>query len=69
MTGLEIREIIITRDLALDDGLELESDFWSNLTATEDMKEGAQAFVEKRKPNYQCREGKHELTRLKEVTG
>jgi enoyl-CoA hydratase/carnithine racemase len=55
MAGLEIREIIITRDLALDDGLELESDFWSNLTATEDMKEGAQAFIEKRKPNYQCR--------------
>ena len=44
-----------TRDLPLADGLELESDFWSNLTATEDMKEGALAFIEKRKPNYQCR--------------
>jgi enoyl-CoA hydratase len=44
-----------TRDLALEDGLELESNFWSNLTATEDMKEGAQAFIEKRKPNYKCR--------------
>ena len=43
------------RDLALEDGLELETDFWSNLTATEDMKEGARAFIEKRKPNYQCR--------------
>jgi len=41
-----------TRDLPLADGLELESDFWSNLTATEDMKEGAMAFVEKRKPVF-----------------
>ena len=44
-----------TRDLSLTDGLELESDFWSSLTATEDMKEGARAFIEKRKPNYRCR--------------
>jgi enoyl-CoA hydratase len=43
------------RDLSLHQGLELESDLWSNLTATEDMKEGAQAFVEKRKPQYRCR--------------
>ncbi|RLB41464.1 MAG: 3-hydroxybutyryl-CoA dehydratase [Deltaproteobacteria bacterium] len=41
-----------TRDLPLADGLELESDFWSNLTATEDMKEGAMAFIEKRKPVF-----------------
>ena len=44
-----------TRDLSLTDSLELESDFWSNLTATKDMKEGATAFIEKRKPNYRCR--------------
>jgi len=44
-----------TRDLPLTDGLELESDFWSNLAATADMKEGARAFIEKRKPNYRCR--------------
>lgn len=44
-----------TRDLALTEGLELESDFWSNLAATEDMKEGARAFIEKRKPIFQCR--------------
>lgn len=44
-----------TRDLALEDGLELESDFWSNLTATDDMKEGARAFIEKRKPEFKCR--------------
>lgn len=44
-----------TRDLPLSDGLELESDFWSNLAATKDMKEGALAFVEKRKPDYRCK--------------
>lgn len=44
-----------TRDLSLTDGLELESDFWANLTATEDMKEGAKAFIEKRKPEYRLR--------------
>jgi len=43
------------RDLSLHQALELESDLWANLTATEDMKEGAQAFIEKRKPKYRCR--------------
>ncbi|HUV59674.1 MAG TPA: enoyl-CoA hydratase-related protein [Desulfatiglandales bacterium] len=43
-----------TQDLPLADGLELESDFWAALTATEDMKEGARAFIEKRKPTYRC---------------
>jgi enoyl-CoA hydratase/carnithine racemase len=43
-----------TKDLSLRHGLELESDLWANLTATEDMKEGARAFIEKRKPQYKC---------------
>lgn len=43
-----------TRDISLHYGLELESDLWANLTSTKDMKEGAQAFIEKRKPRYQC---------------
>jgi enoyl-CoA hydratase len=42
------------RDIPLRHGLELESDLWANLTATEDMKEGARAFIEKRKPKYKC---------------
>jgi enoyl-CoA hydratase len=42
------------RDLSLNQELELESDLWANLTATEDMKEGARAFIEKRKPQYRC---------------
>jgi len=41
-----------TRDLSLEQGLELESDLWSGLTASSDMKEGARAFLEKRKPDY-----------------
>lgn len=36
-------------------GLELEVDLWANITATEDMKEGAQAFLEKREPKYKCK--------------
>src|SRR4030042_1637690 len=43
------------RNLSLHQGLELESDLWANLTSTEDMKEGAQAFIEKRKPQYRGR--------------
>jgi enoyl-CoA hydratase/carnithine racemase len=43
------------RDLSLHQGLELESDLWANLTTTDDMKEGAQAFIEKRKPQYRFR--------------
>jgi enoyl-CoA hydratase/carnithine racemase len=43
------------RDLPLQHGLELEAELWANLTATEDMKEGARAFIEKRKPEYRNR--------------
>jgi len=43
------------RDLSLKQGLKLESNLWANLTTTEDMKEGARAFIEKRKPRYRCR--------------
>ena len=40
------------RDLSLHEGLELESDVWAGLASTEDMKEGARAFLEKRKPHF-----------------
>lgn len=43
------------RDLTLEQGLELESDVWAALAATEDMKEGARAFLDKRKPAYKAR--------------
>jgi len=44
-----------SRNLSINEGLELESDFWARLTDTEDMKEGAKAFIEKRKPVYHGR--------------
>ncbi len=43
------------RDLSIQQGLHLETELWSHLTATEDMKEGARAFIEKRKPQYKGR--------------
>lgn len=36
----------------LDSGLRIESDFFGLCVASEDMKEGTQAFVEKRKPQF-----------------
>lgn len=49
------RVINRARDLSIPQGLELETELWANLTATEDMKEGARAFIEKRKPQYRCK--------------
>jgi enoyl-CoA hydratase/carnithine racemase len=46
------RAINRTRDLPLHQALEVESDIWAGLSATHDMKEGARAFIEKRKPVY-----------------
>ncbi|BEQ14721.1 enoyl-CoA hydratase/isomerase family protein [Desulfoferula mesophila] len=40
------------RDLPLQQGLEVESDLWAGLSLSHDMKEGAKAFIEKRKPKY-----------------
>jgi enoyl-CoA hydratase len=38
--------------MTLEQGLELEIDHWSYLCGTEDQKEGAAAFIEKRKPVF-----------------
>lgn len=43
------------RDLALGESLESEARAWAKLTETQDMKEGARAFVEKRRPRYRGR--------------
>lgn len=43
------------RDLSLEPALDLETELWSELAATEDMKEGARSFIQKRKPTYTCK--------------
>lgn len=40
------------RDMALAEALKVETDIWSALSDSHDMKEGARAFIEKRKPVY-----------------
>jgi len=40
-------------EMSLDDGLKHEADLFAKLTATEDMKEGVSAFLEKRRPKFQ----------------
>jgi enoyl-CoA hydratase/carnithine racemase len=42
-------------DLPLAEGLKLERDGYESLTKTEDAKEGARAFAEKRSPNWKGR--------------
>lgn len=41
--------------MTLDQGLDLEIERWSYLCSTEDQKEGAAAFIEKRKPVFKGR--------------
>jgi enoyl-CoA hydratase/carnithine racemase len=41
--------------MSLEDGLRLEGDLSTLLRTTEDRLEGARAFLEKRKPNWQGR--------------
>lgn len=44
-----------TEGVSLAEGLEIEADAWSRLADTEDMKEGARAFLEKRTPSFRGR--------------
>ncbi len=52
----KIRQAVLEgRDQPLADGLKLEAELFDFLRNTEDSKEGAQAFAEKRTPNWQER--------------
>ncbi len=42
-------------DKGLDDGLEIEAEVFGRSCGTEDAREGSQAFLEKRKPNFRGR--------------
>lgn len=53
--GYERPVIAAIHGFCLGGGLGLELGTWSQITATEDMKKGARAFLEKRKLNYRCR--------------
>ena len=39
-------------DMSVDQALLLEAGYFGLLSATEDMREGTKAFVEKRRPNF-----------------
>ena len=41
--------------LGIEEGLEMESKAWGSLFATEDQKEGAKAFLERRSPHFKGR--------------
>jgi enoyl-CoA hydratase len=47
-----IDAIVYGEDMPLDQGLDYESQYFGLLTSTDDMKEGAQAFLQKRKAEF-----------------
>ena len=47
-----LQSVIEGLDMNLDASLNLEAELFGNLCATEDMKEGTTAFLEKRKPQF-----------------
>jgi len=47
-----LKAVIGGSELPLDQGLALEAELFASLFATEDMREGTRAFLEKRKPNF-----------------
>lgn len=50
-----LRAVVEGQELPLKEGLALETKLFAELFATEDMREGTRAFLEKRKPRFQGR--------------
>jgi enoyl-CoA hydratase len=59
MAGVALRYIqeAVNRGLntTLDAGLQIEADLFAKVFQTEDVREGVDAFINKRKPNFQHR--------------
>ena len=53
--AVKLSKELINRDVDLKDGISLEADAFSKCFSTEDVKEGMNAFVEKRKPRFRGR--------------
>jgi enoyl-CoA hydratase/carnithine racemase len=52
----KIKEVVLRGlDLPLAEGLKLEQEMYQSLTKTEDAREGARAFAEKRSPNWKAK--------------
>jgi enoyl-CoA hydratase len=50
-----LRAVTCGSEMSIEDGLELEARLFSELFATEDVREGTRAFLEKRKPVFRGR--------------
>jgi enoyl-CoA hydratase/carnithine racemase len=50
-----LQSVIEGMEMTLEDGLKHEADIFAKLTLTEDMREGVNAFLEKRRPQFKDR--------------
>ncbi len=51
--AMATESILRGTEVSLEEGLRIECDLFGIISSTDDMREGLNAFLEKRKPNYQ----------------